>query len=179
MAAAVRLIARNGVKATTVRSIAREAGVTDGALYRHYTSKEELYIDVYTCIVTDMIRAKQAVAFSDAPVRQKLRAWVRVSYDFFDRHPDAFTFVLLTPHDLPESKREIMRAQGTIFINVVRQAQVAGEMKSIPPELALSHFTGLMLNVPRLINEGVLKGPARGYVDEVTNAVYRVLDIKA
>jgi hypothetical protein len=48
----------------------------------------------------------------------------------------------------------------------------------MPPELALSHFTGLMLNVPRLINEGTLEGPASRYVDDVADAVWRALCAK-
>jgi AcrR family transcriptional regulator len=176
--AAVRLIARRGVKATTVRSIAREAGVTEGAIYRHFSSKEELYLDVYLRTLEEMIQAKRAVAFSKAPLRDKLREWVRVSYEFFDRHPDAFTFVLLVRYDLPEPEREMTTVQGKIFINLVKEAQAAGEMKPMLPELALSHFTGILLNVPRLINERVLEGPASNYVDDVADAIVRALTLK-
>ena len=40
-------------------------------------------------------------------IDRKLREWVRVSYRFFDKHADSFTFVLLTPHDLPDTQRDI------------------------------------------------------------------------
>lgn len=175
MNAAVRLMARHGAKAATVRSIAREAGVTEGALYRHYVSKQELCLDVYTEIVTEMTRAKRAIASRDAPARDKIREWVRVSYEFFDHHADAFTFVLLTPHGFPEPHRDITEVQGQIFMDLVRQAQATGEMKSVLPELALGHFTGVMLNVPRMINAGTLKGPASKYVDDVADAAWRML----
>ena len=174
--AAVRLVARNGVRGTTVRSIAREAGVTEGALYRHYASKAELCLDIYTRIVTDMIRAKEAIAFSHAPVRNKLHEWVRVSYEFFDRHADAFTFVLLTPHDFSEAERQIATRQGEIFMGMVEQAQAEGQVRAISAKLALSHFSGMMLSVPRLINKGVLEGPASRYADDVAAAIWRILE---
>jgi AcrR family transcriptional regulator len=174
--ATVRLVAKNGVRGTTVRSIAREAGVTEAALYRHYASKAELCLDVYTRIVTDMIRAKEAIAFSDAPVRDKLREWVRVSYEFFDRHADAFTFVLLTPHDFSEAEREVPTRQGEIFVEMVKQAQAEGQIRPVAAELALSHFSGVMLSVSRLINEGVLDGPASKYTDDVADAIWRMLE---
>ncbi len=176
--ATVRLVAERGLRAATVRSIAREAGVTEGALYRHYASKAALCLDVYTRIVTDMIRAKEAISSSDLPVRDKLAQWVRVSYAWFDSHPDAFTFVLLTPHEFAESEREIATRQGEVFMELVKRAQVAGQLKPMPPALALSHFTGVMLNVPRLINEGVLTGPASQYADEVCQAVWRMLSVQ-
>ena len=174
--AAVRLVAKNGVRGTTVRSITQEAGVTEAALYRHYASKAELCLDIYTRIVTDMIRAKEAIASGDAPVRDQLHEWVRVSYESFDRHADAFTFVFLTPHEFTETERQIATLQGLIFTDLVERAQASGQLRRMPPELALSHFTGVMLNVPRLINEGSLEGPASRYADDVSAAIWRILE---
>jgi AcrR family transcriptional regulator len=42
VAAAERLIARQGAAGLTVRVIAKEAGVADGVLYNHFADKEEL-----------------------------------------------------------------------------------------------------------------------------------------
>lgn len=56
--AAVRLFAREGIEGTTVKAIGREAGVTDAAIYKHFTSKDEValavfahYSDLYTKLV--------------------------------------------------------------------------------------------------------------------------------
>jgi hypothetical protein len=46
---------------------------------------------------------------------------------------------------------------------------------ALPPKLAYSHFSGIMLSVPRLIHEGVLRGPALSYLDEASEAVWRAL----
>ena len=52
--AAQRLIARFGVEKTSMRDIAEEAGITTGAIYYYYKSKEELLYDVmdYTTGIT-------------------------------------------------------------------------------------------------------------------------------
>ena len=50
-------------------------------------------------------------------------------------------------------------------------------MQPTHSELALSHFSGILLNVPRLINEGSLPRPALQYTDEVKRAIYRVFDL--
>ncbi len=52
--AAQRLIARQGVEKTSMREIAEEAGITTGAIYYYYKSKEELLYDVmdYSTAVT-------------------------------------------------------------------------------------------------------------------------------
>ena len=40
------------------------------------------------------------------------------------------------------------------------------------------HSSNVMLNVPRLINEGALKGPASSYTDEVFGAIWRIFDME-
>lgn len=56
--AAIRLFAAQGVDATSVKQIAAAAGVTDAALYKHFSSKDELaaiiymrYADIYTRMI--------------------------------------------------------------------------------------------------------------------------------
>ncbi|MBI2945565.1 MAG: TetR/AcrR family transcriptional regulator [Candidatus Wallbacteria bacterium] len=48
LAAAKRLVSATGVKATSMRDLAREVGVTEGALYRHFDSKEALIAELFS-----------------------------------------------------------------------------------------------------------------------------------
>ena len=61
--AAQRLITRQGVEKTSMRHIAEEAGMTTGAIYYYYKSKEELLYDVmdYSAAITaDIIKMRAA-----------------------------------------------------------------------------------------------------------------------
>ena len=44
---ALRLMVEKGVAETTIRDLAREAGVAEGTLYRHYASKEDMVRDLF------------------------------------------------------------------------------------------------------------------------------------
>ena len=44
---AIDLFVEKGVDGTTIREIAERAGVSEGALYRHYASKEELACSIF------------------------------------------------------------------------------------------------------------------------------------
>lgn len=177
IAATVQLVAQRGVNGASIRRIAEVAGVTEGALYRHFRSKEDLCQQAYCHIVSDMIAAKEEIAASKVDVKTKFEDWVRVSYEYFDRYPDAFTYVVLIPHDFPSDLEHVISRQSNLL------SQVIAELASFPDDamrslgMGVSHFTGVMLNVPRLINEGVLERPATRYTDEVVGAIWRMFAI--
>jgi AcrR family transcriptional regulator len=174
VAAAVRLGARGGPTAITIRAIAHEAGITDAAVYRHYRSKEELLCHAYAVIIDGMISEKQHLVTSNAPLPEKLREWVRLSYASFDRDPEAFMFALATPHVAPQSEHVATTGHGGLFLELFERARAAGEVRPCLPELAISLFSGVVLSVPRMVNEGTLEGPAGAYVDEVSGAAWRI-----
>ena len=178
IAATISLVAKHGVSGSSVRLIAEEAGVTEGALYRHFASKEDLCHQAYCQIVAEMAVEKENILESKLSFAAKTREWVRVSYGYFDRFPDAFTFVILTVHDFPDSLSEITTRQGRLLKAMIISAVAEDELPPLIPELAVSHFTGVMLNVPRLINEGLLDKPASQYTEDVVAAIYRVFDIR-
>ncbi|MBI2502898.1 MAG: TetR/AcrR family transcriptional regulator [Candidatus Latescibacteria bacterium] len=172
IAATIQLVAQKGVKAATIRQITTEAGVTEGALYRHFTSKEDLCQQVYERIVAEMAAAKKQMAAGPLPLRDKLREWVRLSYEYFDRYPEAFTYVLLTAHSFAAD--DISTSQGRLLMQLFQKEK--GD--DTTPEMALCLFSGVLLNVPRMINEGQFKGPASQYTEEVTKAIWRIFRLE-
>lgn len=173
--AAVKLMAEQGANGATIRAIAREAGVTDAAIYRHYRSKDDLYWSAYIRITEEMIREKEPLLAGEAPISERLREWIRLTYRFYDQHPDAFSFVFIRSHDPPEALRDFTVKQSELFKQMLARAGQLRQIREMRLDLALCHFTGLMLNVPRMIDAGILRGPAGAYVDEVFDAAWRLL----
>ena len=44
---ALELFSTKGYDATTVREIAKEVGITQSSLYKHYKSKEDIFISIF------------------------------------------------------------------------------------------------------------------------------------
>ena len=173
--ATIRLASRGGMEAASVRSITREAGVTEGALYRHYRSKEQLWVEVYTRIVEAMAEDKAVLLEADLPAREQLGEWIRLTYAYYDGNRDAFNYVLLAPKSLADSLGEVYTRQGRLFTELFTRLSAKGEVRQMDPKLAMALFAGIVLTVPRLVNEGGLEPLASGYTEEITDAVWRVL----
>ncbi|MGV6815360.1 MAG: TetR/AcrR family transcriptional regulator [Phycisphaerales bacterium] len=174
--AAIRLGVRDGVHAASVRTIAREAGVTEGAVYKHFTNKDALIRDAYATIVEEMAQDKAVLVKTDLPFPHALSAWIKLTYQYFDGNRDAFTYVLLMPHRMADTLGEVYTKQGAMFKTFLIHAQETGQIPQMDPNLAVALFTGCVLNIPRLINEGALQGPAMQYADQITKAVLKIFE---
>ena len=179
IAAVIREVARHGVNGSTIRSIAAAAGVTEGAIYRHFASKEELCNEAYSQIVTEMAQQKKVILQSADPIGVKLRNWVRVTYEYFDLYPEAFSYVLLTSHNFSPAFEEIATRQGRLLIKLMERVTTTGEGPARSARVAWTYFTGIMLNIPRSINESILTGPAVQYVDDVMMAIDEIFGLPA
>src|SRR5258708_40327528 len=105
--AALELFAANGFDGVSIAEIARAAGVSQGALYRHHASKEELAWTLFstaylrTGAELDAIRAREP----DFPAR--IAAMVGHFCALYDSDPALFRFMLIAQHDLlPRVGRE-------------------------------------------------------------------------
>src|SRR5215813_14276995 len=68
-ATAIRLIARRGYEATTLRDIAQAAGVSVGLLYRYFPSKQAVIVALYDELSADF--AQQAAALKPGKWRDR------------------------------------------------------------------------------------------------------------
>lgn len=172
--ATLRLIARDGPGAS-VRAIAKEAGLTEGALYRHYTGRGHLVGAVFAELIEPMIAEKENLVAMRAPVRDRLREWVRCTYARFDRDPDGFAYIFLTDHDLDAEYASIAGRQSALLSELFAQGRAEGLLRSLPDALGESIFVALLLSVPHRIRDGALARPASAYVDEIARAAWAAL----
>lgn len=100
--AAIRLFALNGLAGTTIKDIAAAANVTEGALYRHYPSKNEMAWKLYCREVDRLSHAIEAgVSSASGTLRDRMLTGVRFFYSYYRENPDNLTFVLFTRQSFP------------------------------------------------------------------------------
>src|SRR5438105_13833983 len=67
------LIEEGGYGAASVVAIAERAGVAAGTLYRHFNSKEELFVELFRSVCDREVRAMQEAARSDSSHLERLQ----------------------------------------------------------------------------------------------------------
>ncbi len=72
--AALTCFARKGYHQTTMDDIVQEAGLSKGGVYWHFSSKKELFLELFESIVSDVGNLMSGVLASDASATDKLRS---------------------------------------------------------------------------------------------------------
>jgi len=72
LVAAERIFDAHGYAATTVESIAAEAGIAKGSIYKYFESKEDLFRQVFSSFVTSQLGEVENVVRQEAPAAEKL-----------------------------------------------------------------------------------------------------------
>ena len=175
-AAALRLFASRGVDGTSIRDIAQAVGVTEGALYRHFASKEAfaraLFLDRYGALARGVEAARASHRGFDA----RLDALVAFFADTFDDDPDGFAYVLIAQHEhlraLDEAAPENVAAA---LVRVFEEAIAAGEIPSGDPALAAAMALGLVVQPAIFHIYGRLNQAPSAYRSEIAGAIRRAV----
>ena len=95
--AAIELFVAKGVAETSMRDIAKEIGVTEAALYRHFTGKDNM---VWTLFQENyqIFTAHVSAALNKKRTQDKIFAMVEICCQLFDQNRDVFFFLLFTQH---------------------------------------------------------------------------------
>lgn len=99
-----KLLTRSGVLGLTIKNLAKEMNFSEGAIYRHFSSKEEIIISMLYYLASDMdVRFSQAINHSDDTETQFQKLF-RNQAAFFTENP-YFVVVVFSDGLMEESER--------------------------------------------------------------------------
>jgi AcrR family transcriptional regulator len=147
LTAARELIEEGGYGAASVLAIADRAGVAAGTLYRHFASKEELFVEVFRSVCAREERAMQAAADQlavQATARERLETVLATFARRALRNPRLAWALIAEPVDpLVDAERIAYRARYTELIAKGLAAGIdAGELPDQNVSLTAAALVG-------------------------------------
>ncbi len=177
IAAAFDLISAHGIQELTIRKIASVVGVSEPALYRHYSSKT----DILSAVIDEMLAQRDAaflkVSGGPGTARDMIRSFFSVQASLFESRPSLT--IMLFPEDLFRNDAELLgRATAMMDETLVRfrellQAGIADG--SIKPAVDCEACALMLVGGFRLLvsswrldaSSGGLESGARRFMDGV------------
>ena len=167
--------ARTGFHRATIQDICREAGVSLGALYVYFASKEDLVHALfhegygeYGAILSD-------AAGGGGPFRVRLERMMREICRLHDTDTDRFRFLVMTQHGYLSSVPRDDRNPVEVICRAVAAAMDSGEIPKREPDLMALAIIGILVQPATGRLYGRLTGGLTERADELVAMAWRAL----
>ena len=165
--AALEAFVTRGYHAVGVREIAKVAGVSEAALYRHWPGKEALALDLFTGHVAEVNALLDAALAG--PLDQGIPAAAAAVCRLYDERPLVFRFVLLIQHDLAAALPVGTRMPMDAIIERLGEARARGETTGDPVLLSAA-LVGVFLQTATYVLYGRLPGPLARHQEAIARS---------
>ncbi len=160
--AAIELFATHGYGATSMRAIVEAVGCTKPALYYHFGSKAELFVEVHRTVQGRVREAFASLPEGNDPLPLRLERFIATLLDAAVEDPSAARLLLTATHrpeqGQPEVDLESLHSHNLAHLSgVLHHGQKQGEIRMDLSAEALSDFLLGMVHHRAL---GLLRGEA-------------------
>jgi AcrR family transcriptional regulator len=176
-AAALRLFVDKGVAETSIRDIALAVGFSDGALYRHYASKDELVWCMFKASFETYARITAGIAAREATSRGKITAMVRGFCNLFDEDSRLFRFLLLVQHGQLDRVTPDMANPVETVRQVIAEAMAKGDIPAGDADLATAMVMGIILQTATFKVYGRVRQPLGALGPTLAEACWKTLGV--
>jgi AcrR family transcriptional regulator len=172
---ALKLFVENGVTETSIRDIAREAGVSQGAMYNHYASKEDLAWILFSENFSEIGTELRRIAAEDATLCDKFHSMIGYVFKRFEEDWTLVSYVFLVRH---KHLKRVTPRLGNPYLAFRMLISQEVRRKSIPPQnldVAASLVTGAIIQVIDSHILGQIRGKLTKQTDQVARACVAIL----
>ncbi|MBN6040683.1 TetR/AcrR family transcriptional regulator [Amycolatopsis sp. 195334CR] len=147
LSVATKLFAKKGFDRTSVQEIVEAAGVTKGAMYHYFGSKDDLLYEIYARVLREQTEQLERLMAGDAPLAERLSAAASDVVVSTIANLDDATIFMQSMHHLSPEKQKSVRAERRKyherFRSLIEEGQSSGEFRADKPaDLVLDFFFG-------------------------------------
>lgn len=180
IAATMKEIASHGIEGFSLRGVARRAGVSAPAVYRHFADKGAMLVAVATQCA-ERLGAVMVEAVNAAPPEplEQFRATGIATVRFAVAHPEHYRLVCMpgVVDAIPEPMRAKQKAFQAAQLDMMRDAQAKGLISDLPLDDLLLTAQATVAGLAHAIIEGRLGEIDDARATELAIAVTAVLGV--
>jgi len=130
--AAGKILSQSGVSGLRMKTLASEIGFSESAIYRHFSSKEEMIVTMLHYLAEDMDARYSRIIIPGTPPTEKFSALFESLGHFFHHHPH-FVVAVFSDGLFEESQRinqaisKIMSVKMKHLLPIIREGQQTGD----------------------------------------------------
>ena len=146
--AAQKLFARNGYDGTTTKELAEKAGIAEGTLFRHFTNKKAILVEVATNgwieLLTDLLTELSEMASYEAISHVMYKRMLRLG-DNYDMMRVCFMEVQSHPDLRDRIQSEVIEKMTDVAEAFFQTAMERGVYRKMNPRVIAQIFLGMFV----------------------------------
>jgi AcrR family transcriptional regulator len=172
--AALKLFARDGVRESSIRAVAEEAGFTNPVLFKYFDGKDALALHLFERCYLRLVREARGALGEGGTFRERLGRLIFRLMAVLDESPEAVLFVN------EELRRYWPRLSAATrrhsLIGITRKLLEESEVtRAVDPTLLVAGFWGLLGQFARMHAFGEWKGRAVDAAPQLEALVFKML----
>ncbi len=144
--AAARVFAAKGFHLAKVEEIASDAGVGKGTVYEYFSSKKELFQEMFKSSSMFYLETFRLKLAGEKTIAEKLSQIVTLHLQFIDQHKDIGKILLREHSEIGEGLHQWMMARQEEKVSFVKgmfdEGVQTGELRPMDTEIAARTFFG-------------------------------------
>lgn len=172
---ALHLFTANGYFNTSVHDIRREAGISIGAIYHHFDSKEEIAKAIYNDLLEQETEAIDQLTLENQTAHDSCRAIMSHLFVMTEENPEAMEFMLYSKHRefMPSALPVCSSKPLSMMRKAVQLGIDNGEILPMEITLATTCLFGSMFRMIHLRLDGVVTEPLPTFLDTMFDCAWR------
>ncbi|MEX1152887.1 TetR/AcrR family transcriptional regulator [Parvibaculum sp.] len=173
--AALELFVNQGIMETRTKQIAEAVKISEGTIYRHFESKDELARELFKRQHASLAEAIKAAAAGHKHIDDQARAIVDAYCTMADRDWLLFRYHQLSQHALLRYFDPNLPNPVAVVVDVVKAAMARKEIPNDDANVRAAMALGVVLQAVTFKAFGRIKGPLSKHRDVFSEAIIAVL----
>jgi AcrR family transcriptional regulator len=162
--AVLEIIAEEGLHNLSTRNLAKRIGFSEGAIFRHFSSKRDIIKGIMEDVANDLIGSLRSIALSPVKTEEKLFNYLCRNVKYLKENKGVTILLFseathLGDKELKEKLNQILLEQKQFIIKMVKDGITEGFCdKSVDPEDVAILYMGIpiMFNIEMILNKSGL-----------------------
>lgn len=172
---ALKLFAAKGVDGVSIKEIALACGISDGAMYRHFESKDSLAHTLFQAIHANLLDLLVSRIKPDDGLEATVHAFVTAYCELAEADPAAFAYHLTARNTVLARAGDGGADPSALLAGRLARAMEAGDVPKADPELKSAMALGVVIQSAEYRLYGRIKTPLTDLAGAFTTAIMAVL----
>ncbi len=145
---AIRLIDQRGIQGLTIKNLAKETGVTEGAIYRHFENKKQILLSILSLFREKMKDFQASARSTEQTTYTKLQVILNNYRKFFESNPAVVSVIFAeeifqNDNELSGEVAELIKENQEFMLSLIREGKSRGELrKDLDNQMMVSSILG-------------------------------------